>query len=218
MNIEIANRLVKLRKAHNLSQEELANKLGISRQAVSKWERAEASPDTDNLITLAKLYNVSLDELLYSEEDEIDKIYRDNPLSDRPLLESDFIDESNSRKQITIDKDLISITLNEKDNVNIIKKSHWDTMPYPILMAIAFFILGFAFELWHIAWLVFLTIPLYYSLIKAIRMKNMNYFAFPVLAGLIYLLTGLLWGWWRFAWIVFLFIPVYYGIGAAHKH
>nr|WP_204245284.1 helix-turn-helix transcriptional regulator [Erysipelatoclostridium sp. An15] len=39
MNIEIANRLVKLRKENNLSQEALANKLGISRQAVSKWER-----------------------------------------------------------------------------------------------------------------------------------------------------------------------------------
>ena len=54
VNIEIANRLVKLRKENNLSQEALANKLGISRQAVSKWERAEASPDTDNLISLSK--------------------------------------------------------------------------------------------------------------------------------------------------------------------
>ena len=43
MNIEIANRLVNLRKQNNLSQEALAEKLGLSRQAVSKWERAEAS-------------------------------------------------------------------------------------------------------------------------------------------------------------------------------
>ena len=64
MNIEIANRLVQLRKNHNLSQEELAARIGVSRQAVSKWERAEASPDTDNLILLARLYGISLDELL----------------------------------------------------------------------------------------------------------------------------------------------------------
>lgn len=70
MNLEIATRLVGLRKANNLSQEALAEKLGISRQAVSKWERAEASPDTDNLIALAKLYHVSLDELLKINEEE----------------------------------------------------------------------------------------------------------------------------------------------------
>ena len=64
MNIEIADRLVKLRKEHNLSQEALASKLGLSRQAVSKWERAEASPDTDNLVALAELYGVPLDEIL----------------------------------------------------------------------------------------------------------------------------------------------------------
>lgn len=69
MNIEIANRLVNLRKQNNLSQEALAEKLGISRQAVSKWERAEASPDTDNLILLARLYGVSLDELLKTEDE-----------------------------------------------------------------------------------------------------------------------------------------------------
>lgn len=68
MNIEIANRLVQLRKQHGYSQEELAAKLGLSRQAVSKWERAEASPDTDNLIMLSRVYGVSLDELLKTDE------------------------------------------------------------------------------------------------------------------------------------------------------
>ena len=60
MNIEIANRLVNLRKKNGYSQEELADKIGISRQAVSKWERAESAPDTDNLIALSKLYHISL--------------------------------------------------------------------------------------------------------------------------------------------------------------
>ena len=69
MNIEIADRLVKMRKAHGFSQEELADKLGISRQAVSKWERAESSPDTDNLIMLSRLYGVSLDSLLATEDE-----------------------------------------------------------------------------------------------------------------------------------------------------
>jgi transcriptional regulator with XRE-family HTH domain len=64
MNVDIASRLVALRKKYGYSQESLAEQLGISRQAISKWERAEASPDTDNLITLANLYGLSLDDLL----------------------------------------------------------------------------------------------------------------------------------------------------------
>ena len=64
MTIELGNRLADLRKQHGYSQEDLADKLGVSRPAISKWERGEASPDTDNLIELAKIYDISLDELL----------------------------------------------------------------------------------------------------------------------------------------------------------
>lgn len=77
MNIEIANRLYEMRKKKGLSQEELAEKIGVSRQAVSKWERAESSPDIENLILLSQLYCVSLDELLmnepYTKENTSDK-------------------------------------------------------------------------------------------------------------------------------------------------
>lgn len=69
MNLEVANRLVDFRKKNGLSQEQLAEKIGVSRQAVSKWERSEASPDTDNLIMLARLYNVSLDDLLKTDDE-----------------------------------------------------------------------------------------------------------------------------------------------------
>ncbi len=92
MNIEIANRLVELRKKNNLSQEQLAEKIGVSRQAVSKWERSEASPDTDNLIMLARLYNVSLDELLKTE-DEIPK-YEDKPQEEEKSQDGGFDNEN----------------------------------------------------------------------------------------------------------------------------
>ncbi|WP_139653751.1 helix-turn-helix domain-containing protein [Raoultibacter phocaeensis] len=74
MNVEIAQRLAELRRDKGYSQEELAEKLGLSRQAVSKWERAESSPDTGNLVALAKLYGVTLDELLRFDEDLEDDI------------------------------------------------------------------------------------------------------------------------------------------------
>ena len=64
MERNTAERLAALRREHGYSQEELAEKLGVSRQAVSKWERAESSPDTDNLVALARLYGTSLDSLV----------------------------------------------------------------------------------------------------------------------------------------------------------
>lgn len=74
MNVEIAQRLAAMRREQGYSQEELAERLGLSRQAVSKWERAESSPDTGNLIALAKLYGVSIDDLLCIDDDVVDDV------------------------------------------------------------------------------------------------------------------------------------------------
>ena len=52
------------REAKALTQEELAEALGVSRQAVSKWERGEADPSTANLLALGRLYGVPAEELL----------------------------------------------------------------------------------------------------------------------------------------------------------
>lgn len=63
----LPNNLYELRKSAGLSQEEFAEKLGVSRQAVSKWERGEAYPDTENLIVISDMFNVTIDELLKSK-------------------------------------------------------------------------------------------------------------------------------------------------------
>ena len=52
------------RAAHGMSQEQVAEALGVSRQAVSKWENGTAEPSTSNLLALAKLYEVDVSELL----------------------------------------------------------------------------------------------------------------------------------------------------------
>lgn len=59
--------LKNLRKKHNLSQEKLAEKLGVSRQAVAKWENGDALPDIINCQKLSELYKVSIDELVNCE-------------------------------------------------------------------------------------------------------------------------------------------------------
>ncbi len=85
MNIETAKRLFEYRKANGFSQEELAEKIGVSRQAISKWERSESSPDTDNLIALANLYGITIDELL-NGTDAPKKISEDQPKEEQMLI------------------------------------------------------------------------------------------------------------------------------------
>ncbi len=81
MDIDLSTRLAEYRKQNKLSQEALAEKLGLSRQAVSKWERGESSPDTVNLIALSRIYGVTIDELLgNSAPAHNDKeLYNDRP-------------------------------------------------------------------------------------------------------------------------------------------
>ena len=57
-------KIARLRKGNGLSQEQLAEMLGISRQTVSKWENGTSDPSTSNLLALAKLYDVSAEEIL----------------------------------------------------------------------------------------------------------------------------------------------------------
>ena len=63
----LGEKLKKLRKDRGLSQEQLADQLNVSRQAISKWELGESIPDTENLILLSKFYGVSIDYLLLNE-------------------------------------------------------------------------------------------------------------------------------------------------------
>ncbi len=60
----MGERILKLRKAHGWSQEELADRIGVSRQAISRWELDSAKPDADNIIMLCELFGVSADYLL----------------------------------------------------------------------------------------------------------------------------------------------------------
>ena len=65
--MELQEKLSTLRKQHKMTQMELADKLGVSRQAVSKWEQGTAFPSTENLIQLGKLYGVSIEVLTTPE-------------------------------------------------------------------------------------------------------------------------------------------------------
>ena len=64
--------LVQLRKAHEMTQEDLAEKIGVSRQSVAKWESGDSLPDIDRCRSIAEIFGVSLDDLTnYEPEDNM---------------------------------------------------------------------------------------------------------------------------------------------------
>lgn len=255
MNIETANRLLYYRKKNNLSQEELAAKIGVSRQAVSKWERAEASPDTDNLILLAKLYGVSLDELLMSGETECEEkssadsnetarctdracgdevnfkngihirakngdkvdigfsgIHVNSSKGEKVDVDHNgvFVTDSDGRQRVVTDEDG-HIFVDKKDEYKQRKEKlrFWYIFPFPIIVIIAYFVTGFIFG-WTVNWIMFLTIPIYYSVLDAIVKRKAEHFAYPVFVAAVYLFIGMVFSLWHPGWVIFLTIPVYY--------
>ena len=73
MEMNLHTKLASLRKQKGLTQTDLAEKLNVSRQAISKWEGGVAVPSTENLRVLSELYGVSLDYLLNGDADDPDK-------------------------------------------------------------------------------------------------------------------------------------------------
>ena len=69
--MEIGNKIMELRKKSGYSQEELAEKIGVARQTISKWELGETSPDLNQAKELSKIFNVSLDELTNNDIKDI---------------------------------------------------------------------------------------------------------------------------------------------------
>jgi len=328
MNIEIANRLVQMRKEKGYSQEALAEQLGISRQAVSKWERAESSPDTSNLITLAKLYGVSLDELLDTDQEKFE--------SGEPIKKKDSLDIGVSREEkieelpeeelpeyeyvkigwdgihvkegadevhvgwrgihvIENGQDVVRIGAGYNDEVDWENKSGvyvseeygvwingeertdftwkfdgilvgilfciylwigfeyrlwhpgWvlflavpimngfvsafknksvsaiSAIVYPTLVILGYLYLGFTASLWHPGWLLFLTIPIFSSIVSAIKNGDFSLFSYGMLVIVGYLSMGIVRGVWHPTWIAFITIPIYYEIvnkirGRKRKH
>lgn len=226
MTIEIADRLIKLRKKYGYSQEELADKLGLSRQAVSKWERAEASPDTDNLICLAKLYGVSLDELL-STDDSVETIVEEQVKKEIPKKEEGIhlVDDEGNEVHIN-DK---GITLID-ENGNKVEKKHVLSKLEKIniiissvlggVALITYILFGAIGGYWWNAWVVFFVPEIVASLIRAIQHKNANKFNMAFLACFIFFFVCMVYpgGYWHPMWVVFLAIPVYHSIvGSINK-
>lgn len=212
MNVEIAQRLAAMRREKGYSQEELANRLGLSRQAVSKWERAESSPDTGNLIALADLYGVTLDELVRVDVDIADDVRFEEADKETTVeVTAETITAAAESAAATAARAEAAARVHElKDELKDAvaqaaadaqpkapdtpqppppdpktrfapqapegsptsghpARSPWATFPYPIACVIIYLIMGFVFGWWHPGWVIFLTIPIYYWIVRVVE-------------------------------------------------
>lgn len=84
--MNIGERLLELRKQKGLSQEEVADQVGVTRQTVSKWEVGESKPDFDKIIPLCDLFSITTEELLRGEKNEGEQTLDKEEIYDRRAL------------------------------------------------------------------------------------------------------------------------------------
>lgn len=240
MDLAMAQRLVDRRKAAGLSQEALAAQLGVSRQAVSKWERSESSPDTDNLIALAALYGVSLDELLYGEAasdadssedgstETVDEAKEaedsaehadcgDKPLVDISLARGIHVIDPNKGEEVHVGWNGIHVTNDRKgEEVHVGPGGvHVDTLEddgHSVHTNAdgTVTIDGETFSNWKEA---HDKLDHHGKHFHTKLGRAWNKFPFPTLVALAYLALGIVYGTWGMGLFLVFLIPIYYAIG-----
>lgn len=240
MDLAMAQRLVDRRKAVGLSQEALAAQLGVSRQAVSKWERGESSPDTDNLIALAALYGVSLDELLYGEAasdadssedgstETVDEAKEaedsaehadcgDKPLVDISLARGIHVIDPNKGEEVHVGWNGIHVTNERKgEEVHVGPDGvHVDTLEDDGHSVHTnddgtVTIDGETFSSWKEA---HDKLDHHGKHFHTKVGRTWNKFPFPALVALAYLVLGIVYGTWGMGLLLVFLVPAYYAIG-----
>ena len=179
----LGEKIQTLRKQKGLSQEQLAEKITVSRQAVSKWELSESFPDVDNIVQLSNIFDVSTDYLLRNgAAASIDDSQKEKPAAESTVSAKradDWDDWDEDEEPTTI-------------------KGFFHSEIYFIAL-IVFLIVGFVWNLWHPGWIVFLIASAISDLIEDIS-SALVYIA----AIALFLIMGFVWNLWHPGWIIFL--------------
>lgn len=153
---KFADLLYELRKEKGLTQSELAEKLGITNKAVSKWETGEAMPDTAQLLPLAEILGVSVDELLRGEHKSAEE-KAESEEQDEFHVDGDTVRFSNGKDTVDISSKGVYI--------NGVKAKHCKPSflgrisgcvcaSLIALAVFAYILLGCLTELWHPLWCI----------------------------------------------------------------
>lgn len=183
-----------LRKQHNISQEQLAEQLNVTRQAISKWETGESLPDIDNIKRLGEIFDVSLDYLLKDAHDETmpstSMTDMPDPNEDAPLRYR--FDFQNAIYPLALLIFLVSGAIFDDwshswiifvaawaidEIIDYVRKGKFGISVYGIATAL-FIITGFVFDMWSYAWLFFVAAWVVDEMVvkepKKMRKKNLT--------------------------------------------
>lgn len=236
MNVEIAQRLAELRRERGFSQEDLATQLGLSRQAVSKWERAESAPDMGNLIALADLYEVTIDELLrVSPEVEEDMRYEAQERA--ASAEHEVVEAAAAAQQAAVRAEsaateAATVATAAKESAQPAKVVVEVNAPRPVAPPMPGptvppmpgapaqqppFTQGASYGAPHptspmppVPPAPMATPPAPMAAPAPAPKDPLQSFPYPLLCAVIFLLVGFCFGWWHPGWVIFLTIPFYY--------
>ena len=196
----IGERLLNLRKEKNLSQEDLANELNVSRQSISKWETNQSMPDFDKIVSLCKYFNITTDELLTGNKDIVEaeemniktNYARNLAISiglyifsltalilfaagfDQPVVGvcAFFTFIAIATGLIIYNSIMYGKKRKKEKNDNLQTKLVIEVVN--TLCVVLYFLVSFITNAWHITWIIFLAVGLVDAIVKLIFGLNEN--------------------------------------------
>ena len=222
MKESFGQRLSRLRKEKGLTQEDIANRITISPQAVSKWENDISSPDILVLSQLADILGVTIDELLGHKNTEKAEASKETTTEETEEVVDDEERAHKSKgEKVVIDDDGVHLTDDEGKKVHItsegvevldedgrvVKNKRFDEHKPPIaevivwsifaaLTIVGYILMGILWKDqymgWKMGWILFLLVPIAGSIAHAIRKRRITHFAYPILVVAVYCTLGFL--------------------------
>jgi len=199
MSRDLGKRLEELRKNHNFSIDDLARRLSLRRHDIRHWEEGRESPDGENLIKLSQLYKMPIDEILLNFDTENNFKYAAET-AEKSEINTPPGGSSPSKPSynwymfpypvivtaayliigfffniwhptwllfLTIPVYYMLVAMYRANSF----RQKANVFPYPIICVLFYLTLGFDYNLWHPMWIIFLTIPIYYTIVNGIKTR-----------------------------------------------
>ena len=221
MKETFGQRLSRLRKEKGYTQEDIASRITISPQAVSKWENDVSSPDILVLSSLADILGVSVDVLLGREGESKENhsqeaILKDDEGNEVVTSKEGIHLKDNDGGEVLITSGGKMKVINDPDG-KIAEKRGKQRITFIVtsiifgLALIAYIVLGLTVPgAWKVGWLLLFLSPIVGSVFNAIYAKRITHFAYPLVAVGVYCLLGFILNGWNVYWFLFLTIPAFY--------